>query len=721
MIRTLLPRINFFPVLFFFVATVSALYGQSTDTACLICHDNSSLGTTRQGRRVSLYVDAVKLQSSIHKTLSCSSCHTNFNASSIPHANPVLPVNCESCHGDMAGFAESIHAKNDAVTCNNCHGTHEIQSVKNFSSGLTRTTVADTCGKCHVEVARAYKISEHARSLNDMPQSPTCVNCHGNHSILASQSPESPLRRNNEPDFCRSCHLKDQAVREHVRFSENFMSGYESSVHGQRRDAGNDRAAICGDCHGVHDAENARRSSSTISRWNLASTCGKCHTEISATYIESTHGQSVARGGSDAPTCTTCHGDHHIYPTQDHRSAVAVSNISAHTCANCHNSVTISEKYGIPSDRYASFSDSFHGLASRGGSMEVATCASCHGTHNIKSSSATNSTVNIGQLTATCGQCHPGANENFVRGKVHVGEISEMTEGSLYWIRKIYLIFIAVVIGLMFLHNLLDFVKRTRRRFDVRWGRRPLSRYGPRQYVRMATIDRFQHMGLLFSFLLLAVTGFMLRFPDAWWVEAIRSHWSQFFELRGLVHRVAAVFIMSVSFFHVIVLIFTQHGRKFAVDIFPGWNDAKDAFVNVRHLLGLSSKKPRFDRFGYVEKAEYWALVWGMAIMFATGIFLWFYNFFMGHFGKIGWDIARTIHYYEALLATLAIVVWHFYFVLLNPSIYPMNTAWINGKVSEKEMTEEHPLELARMLRQEQAQQIMETQDDLGKSGQPEK
>jgi len=221
----------------------------------------------------------------------------------------------------------------------------------------------------------------------------------------------------------------------------------------------------------------------------------------------------------------------------------------------------------------------------------------------------------------------------------------------------------------------------------------------------MTIIDRVQHAILLASFLVLAVTGFMLRFPDAGWVGAIRSHWEQFFELRGIVHRCAAVVIVSVSLFHIIVIAFTRHGRKFAVDIFPRWSDARDAINNLRHLLGMSSEKPRFNRFGYVEKAEYWALVWGMVIMFATGICLWFYNLFMGYFGKIGWDIARTIHYYEALLATLAIIVWHFYFVLFNPGIYPMNTAWITGKISEKEMSEEHALELECILRQERETQ----------------
>jgi formate dehydrogenase gamma subunit len=693
----------------------SALYGQSPDAACTMCHSNNTLSMTRQGRSVSLFVDSAKLKSSAHGALSCSSCHTNFTVAP-PHANPVRPVNCESCH-NIEGFTNSVHAQNGAATCKSCHGTHEVQPVKNPASGLTRTTVANACGKCHAAETSAYKISEHALTLEQRPQSPTCVSCHGAHTVIPAQSAESPLRRDSEPDFCLSCHLKDSDIRKQVGFSEYFMSGYQDSVHGQKHAAGNDNAAICGDCHGVHDAQNARKPSSAISKWNIADTCGKCHAEAMAGYKDSVHGQSAARGRSESPTCTTCHGDHHIFHTQDPRSAVSRANISEQACASCHNSLTIGQKYGIPPDRYASFADSFHGLASRGGSLEVANCASCHGTHNIKPSLDPDSTVNIAQLTTTCGQCHPGANENFVRGKVHVGEISGMSEGARYWIRKIYLIFIFVTIGLMFLHNLLDFIKRTRRRFDVRWGRRAPSRHGQKQYVRMTMLDRIQHAGLLVSFILLAVTGFMLRFPDAWWVNAIRSHWAQFFEMRGLVHRGAAVLIISASLFHIMVLIFTRHGRKFAVDMFPRWNDAKDVFTNIRYLLGLSSKEPRFGRFGYAEKAEYWALVWGMVIMFATGIFLWFYSFFMGHFGKIGWDIARTIHYYEALLATLAIVVWHFYFVLLNPSIYPMNTAWITGKMSEKEMKEEHPLELERILQQEQEAQAREESQNAGAAG----
>ena len=64
---------------------------------------------------------------------------------------------------------------------------------------------------------------------------------------------------------------------------------------------------------------------------------------------------------------------------------------------------------------------------------------------------------------------------------------------------------------------------------------------------------------------------------------------------------------------------------------------------------------------------------------------------------KLGFDVSRTVHFYEAVLATLAIIVWHFYFVIFNPDVYPMNLAWLTGRMSEREMREEHPLELARL------------------------
>jgi cytochrome b subunit of formate dehydrogenase len=98
--------------------------------------------------------------------------------------------------------------------------------------------------------------------------------------------------------------------------------------------------------------------------------------------------------------------------------------------------------------------------------------------------------------------------------------------------------------------------------------------------------------------------------------------------------------------------------------------------------------------------------VWGTIVMAVTGIIMWFDNTFIGVFTKLGYDVSRTIHYYEAWLATLAIIVWHFYFVIFNPDIYPINIAFWKGTLTEEEMEEEHALELEEIKRRELAKEI---------------
>ncbi len=125
--------------------------------------------------------------------------------------------------------------------------------------------------------------------------------------------------------------------------------------------------------------------------------------------------------------------------------------------------------------------------------------------------------------------------------------------------------------------------------------------------------------------------------------------------------------------------------------------DLKDMRQIFRYNLGLSRSRPKFDRFNYIEKAEYWALIWGTLVMTLTGFALWFETETIGWFSKLFLDVCETIHYFEAWLAFLAIVVWHFYYVIFNPDVYPMNFTWLTGKVTEEEMEHEHPAELERI------------------------
>jgi cytochrome b subunit of formate dehydrogenase len=128
-------------------------------------------------------------------------------------------------------------------------------------------------------------------------------------------------------------------------------------------------------------------------------------------------------------------------------------------------------------------------------------------------------------------------------------------------------------------------------------------------------------------------------------------------------------------------------------DMIPDLQDAADAKDNALYFLGRREQGAQFRRFSYIEKAEYWALIWGSVIMTITGTLLWFDNFFVSTLGlpKGILDVVLVIHYYEAWLATLAIVVWHGYSVLLNPHVYPMNPAWLTGKMPRDMYVHEHP------------------------------
>jgi formate dehydrogenase gamma subunit len=223
-----------------------------------------------------------------------------------------------------------------------------------------------------------------------------------------------------------------------------------------------------------------------------------------------------------------------------------------------------------------------------------------------------------------------------------------------------------------------------------------------RLYLRMTLNERLQHGILALSFIILVITGFMLRYPDSWWVTLLRDLKCPLCDYRGLIHRIAGVVMCLAGIWHFTYVAFTARGRELIHDLFPRFQDLKDMIGILRFNLGLSRKRPLFGRFSYMEKAEYWALIWGSIVMTVTGFLLWYENVTIGLLTKLGFDISLTVHFYEAILATLAIVVWHLYFVIFNPDVYPMNLSWLTGRMSEEEMETEHPLELERIKKEEE-------------------
>lgn len=503
-------------------------------------------------------------------------------------------------------------------------------------------------------------------------QKTSCASCHAD---LTAKHPDDNVAA--RPVNCSLCH-------------EEQSLSYGLSVHGDARinhvRNGKHAAPECIDCHGTHNILSAALAASPLHFSNLARTCGQCHEKESRDVIESVHGQALARGRRDAPTCTGCHSEHRIQGLKN-RSALA---ISQDVCSKCHASQRLNTKYNLPSDRVKTFFASYHGLAAQYGSTRAANCGSCHGFHKILPSTDPRSTIYKDNLAATCGQCHPGASANFAQGKIHVDVESAQAGGDLgerinWWVRKIYLVMIFSVIGLMAAHNALIFGRKAAAR----------ARREGRNVVRMDFSQRAQHFVLALSFILLAVTGFALKFPNSWIAHLFGSGEG----LRSWCHRIAGVVLLLAGAYHAGYVLATRPGRRLVQDMLPDPKDARDLAANARYLTGRAKAKPAFGRFGYAEKMEYWAVVWGTIIMGATGLAIWFKIDVTQHLPRWVVTVATTIHYYEAVLACLAIIVWHFYHVMFDPEIYPLNTACLDGRISEEFQEHEHPLEPETGLR----------------------
>jgi len=219
-----------------------------------------------------------------------------------------------------------------------------------------------------------------------------------------------------------------------------------------------------------------------------------------------------------------------------------------------------------------------------------------------------------------------------------------------------------------------------------------------KKYLRMTLNERIQHINLAINFTILVITGFALKYPEAFWVSPITDV-PLGMTFRGFLHRLSGVATVTLGGYHLLYLAFTARGRQIVIDMIPTWKDAQDLWETLKNNLFINrpAKVIKMGRFNFREKFEYFGLIWGTIVMTVTGFILWFKEEWLLFFPMWTFDVARAIHFYEAVLATLTIIVWHFYSVIFNPDVYPMNWAWINGHLTEHEMELEHGLELEKI------------------------
>ena len=533
-------------------------------------------------------------------------------------------------------LAVGFHSASAAVDNSDCMACHSDEK-------LTKKDASGKTVSLFVPEAK-FSASVHGKQK--------CTGCHAD----ITEVPH-PDRFKAKPAACSSCHESQSAT-------------YGASVHGLARAAGKSAAAGCKDCHGSHEMLAVASAKSSVNRLRLAATCGVCHAEASREVQRSVHGTALAKGVREAPTCTDCHSEHKIEPLK----TASAMKISGEVCSACHSSERMATKYHLPADRVKTFFASYHGLAARLGSTRAANCASCHGWHAVLPSSDPQSPIHKNNLATTCGHCHPDIGIKLASGPISIHAMPGADDGK-HWIvnlvARFYIVLILVVIGAMLAHNGLDFVAKVRE--HILWAAQVDGE------MRMTVAVRVQHFTLIVLFFLLAYTGFVHKYPEAVWSWPFHLMPNGNY-LRGMIHRVAGWIFTGLLGVHCFALLGTRVGRAELRALWPRLRDWQDLWATVAFNFGLRKTRPSRERFNYVEKSEYWALLWGSVVMIITGITLIFTEAVLRLLPKVWLDVAQTIHYYEAVLATLAIVVWHFYAVLFDPHESPMNPVWLIGK-----------------------------------------
>jgi formate dehydrogenase gamma subunit len=618
---------------------------------------------------------------------SCTTCHGTHTISNETKLSNQLEDACLKCHPAVqAEFKQSVHADLNEGRANShcfgCHGEHRSRAPSDTTLRVQNESSAEaTCGSCHAESVARYNQSLHAYALKSgSPRAPRCESCHGAHNIRRVTDPLSPMYRSTQPETCAKCHSKIGITTDpDVRLPRSFEN-YQASTHGKLLAQGNTKVPVCIDCHGGHAIRPASDPNSTIAPLNIDKTCGRCHSLQDAQFRVSIHYRALKAGVEDAPTCTGCHGEHIMLSPKDPKSKVNHAQVAKETCGKCHDNPVTIRKYGLAPDVVETYRDSYHGLATLAQSHRTPSCPDCHNAHAVRTERDSLSSINSAHIVSTCAKCHPKADAAFAQSYTH--RALQPREGGLtYWITRIYWVMLAVIIGGMVIHNLiiLNFHMLLARKKQTE-GKK-VTRFDKHQLV--------QHMALTISFSMLVITGFALKYANAWWVKLLADVGLNE-SVRRILHRVMAVILIACSIYHIIYLFMTRRGREEWKAMTPNLTDVTDMTDTMKYHLKISEKPPEYGRYDYSQKAEYWALIWGTILMIATGFVLWFPAELSPLLPRWAVAASQTIHLYEAWLATLAIIVWHFFFTIAHPEEYPMSWTWLTGKINLEQVRHRH-------------------------------
>ncbi len=640
----------------------------------------------------------------------CVECHSPHEARRVFYDTNMSNEDCLRCHRepltassdgrslqvDADEYLGSVHGRND-VSCAQCH-TGVTPSLERSCETITEPV---DCRICHEAEVADYERGRHGRlhAAGD-PNAPDCRECHGTHGILEHALPEgateelaerirsSPTYSRNVPRLCARCHADGApAARRYLGDETEIVQHYSMSIHGKGLiESGLTVTAVCTDCHTAHKELPASDPESTVSEENIASTCGRCHDGIYEKYRESIHSKEgnpdyvQLRGMPELPHCNDCHSSHAVGRTDQPAFMLGVME----QCGKCH--AEIAETYF----------ETYHGKATHLGDTTKAKCYDCHGAHDILAVDDPRSPLAPGHIVETCGKCHEGSNPGFAGYLAHGTHKDKERYPALYY-TYVAMTALLVSVFVFFGAHVIAWLPRSwklRKEHSRELAAIPAQE---KRFLRFTKYERGLHLTVILSFFGLAITGMMLKFSA--------EPWAQFLcrlvggtDAAGIIHRVCALatFGYMAAHLHDVWRRYRRSDktlREFLLgedSLTPRWRDVRELGQTLRWFIG-KGPMPRYGRWTYWEKFDYFAVFWGVVVIGTTGLVLWFPEAATRVLPGWSINVATIIHSDEALLATGFIFTIHFFNTHFRPEKFPMDPVIFTGQMRVKELRLERP------------------------------
>lgn len=628
----------------------------------------------------------------------CTDCHIPHKVNIQNIVATISDRSCLRCHSkqdihktvndsvislqvDKTDLSNSVH-KN--IPCVKCHS--------DVSPRLKRpcTTAGKVdCSNCHAEISNEYFESGHGQAyMKKEGNAPYCTDCHGEHKVKSKYDETSPTYRMAIPSLCGKCHRENgKANEENPNLHEvNALHDYSFSVHGLgMTKKGLIVSAVCTDCHSTHFILKETDERSTVYPKNIPSTCGTCHKGIYDEYIKSDHAITKNDGKHTYPTCVNCHSSHQISLTSQDKFMNEVTQ----QCGSCHEKLA------------KSYLETYHGKAHKLGDERTAKCSDCHGAHDILNVNNPNSRVSSKNIVSTCRKCHPDANKKFTGYLTHATHHDKTKYSILYYTFWSMTFLLIGVFGFFGIHLLLWLPRSF---MGLRAKKHKKESFSKKYYIRRFTrSQRITHLFVILSFLMLALTGMILKFSDMRWADFI-SKFLGGVQGAGTIHRFAAIITFGYFGFHLFSLIRTKIKQHIPImefifgknSIMFNKQDIKDFWHTIKWFVG-KGPRPDYGRWTYWEKFDYFAVFWGVALIGLSGLVQWFPETFTLIFP--GWliNVSQIIHSDEALLAVGFIFTIHFFNTHLRPEAFPLDPVIFTGVVPYEDYKYERPREFAAL------------------------